>query len=62
MWIRQVLIPDITDDKDDLLELKNFVNSLTTVQKVEFLPYHDMGKYKWEKLRREISIRKYKNS
>lgn len=62
MWIRQVLIPGITDSEDDLLELKNFVTSLSTVQKVEFLPYHDMGKYKWENLRRKISIRRYKNS
>lgn len=50
MWIRQVLIPGFTDDEQDLLKLKNFINSLKTVQKVELLPYHIMGKYKWEKL------------
>ena len=47
MWIRQVLIPGYTDDKNDLIELKNFINSLKTVEKVEILPYHTMGKYKW---------------
>ena len=50
MWIRQVLVPGYTDDKQDLLKLKEFINSLTTVEKVEILPYHTMGKYKWEDL------------
>lgn len=50
MWIRQVLIPDYTDDEQDLLKLKNFISSLKTVQKVELLPYHDMGKFKWKRL------------
>lgn len=49
LWIRQVLIPGYTDDESDLLELKNFINSLNSVKKVEILPYHDMGKYKWKK-------------
>ena len=47
MWIRQVLIPGYTDDENDLIGLKNFINSLKTVEKVEILPYHTMGKYKW---------------
>ena len=47
MWIRQVLIPGYTDDENDLLKLKDFIVSLKSVQKVEFLPYHTMGKYKW---------------
>ena len=50
IWIRQVLIPGITDDEQDLLVLKDFIQSLTTVQKVELLPYHAMGCYKWKQL------------
>ena len=50
MWIRQVLIPGYTDDEKDLIKLKNFISSLKTVDKVEILPYHDIGKYKWKKL------------
>ena len=50
MWIRQVYIPGFTDDENDLLKLKDFVFSLKTVKKFEFLPYHSMGKFKWEKL------------
>lgn len=50
MWIRQVLVPGYTDDKEDLLNLKKFIISLKTVKKVEILPYHDLGKFKWENL------------
>lgn len=50
MWIRQVLVPGYTDKKEDLENLKEFIKSLKTVEKVEILPYHDMGKHKWEEL------------
>lgn len=50
MWIRQVLVPGITDNEEDLLKLKDFIHSLNSVEKVEILPYHDMGKFKWEEL------------
>ena len=50
MWIRQVIVPDYTDNEEDLLKLKTFISTLETVDKVEILPYHDMGKYKWKKL------------
>lgn len=50
MWIRQVLIPGYTDDEQDLLKLKNFISNLRNVDKIEILPYHDLGKYKWKKL------------
>lgn len=49
IWIRQVLVPGITDKKEDLLKLKDFFKTIN-VEKFEFLPYHDLGKYKWEKL------------
>ena len=50
MWIRQVLVPGYTDDEQDLLRLKDFLSTLKTVEKVQILPYHSMGKYKWENL------------
>ena len=43
-------MPGYTDDEKDLEELGRFIKSLKTVKKVEFLPYHEMGKYKWEQL------------
>lgn len=56
-WIRQVIVPGFTDNKDDLLKLKAFVNSLNNVKKIEFLPYHNLGEYKWEELGFEYSLK-----
>ena len=50
LWIRQVLVPGITDNKNDLEKTYKFIKSLKTVERVEVLPYHDLGKYKWENL------------
>lgn len=50
MWIRQVLIPGYTDKEEDLMKLKEFIATLKTVTKVEILPYHNLGKFKWEEL------------
>lgn len=50
MWIRQVLVPGYTDKEEDLKKLKQFISTLKTVEKVEILPYHDMGKFKWHNL------------
>ena len=50
IWIRQVLVPGYTDDEEDLKRLKKFIKSLKTVENVQILPYHSMGKFKWEKL------------
>lgn len=49
IWIRQVLVPGITDKKEDLIKLREFLKTIK-VEKFEFLPYHNLGKYKWEKL------------
>ena len=50
MWIRQVLVPGYTDDEQDLIKLRDFISTLKSVEKVEVLPYHDLGKFKWEQL------------
>lgn len=50
MWIRQVLVPGITDDEKDLIKTREFIDTLKTVEKVEVIPYHDFGKEKWIKL------------
>ena len=56
MWIRQVLIPGITDNEQDLLKLKEYLTSLSSVQKFEFLPYHDLGKYKWKEFQEDYPL------
>ena len=50
MWIRHVLVPGLTDDPEGLKRTKEFIDSLKTVKRVEVLPYHTLGKFKWEKL------------
>ena len=50
IWIRQVLVPGITDHEDDLIKLREFLHSLKTVKKIDILPYHDLGKFKWTNL------------
>ncbi len=50
IWIRQVLVPGYTDREEDLKDLKEFLSELKTVKKVEILPYHDLGKFKWIEL------------
>lgn len=50
VWIRHVLIPGITDDDDLLRELADFIHTLRNVERVEVLPYHTLGVYKYEKL------------
>lgn len=50
MWIRQVILPGITDNEEDIIRLRKFIDTLNTVEKIEFLPYHSMGKFKWQSL------------
>lgn len=57
MWIRYVLVPDITDNNVDILNLADFVVSLgSAVERVEVLPFHQMGAHKWESLGMEYAL------
>lgn len=49
-WIRFVLVPHLTDDVENVASLAQFVATLTNVERVEVLPFHQMGAYKWEQL------------
>ena len=50
MWIRRVLVPGVTDDDDELQKLADFIKELKTVSRVEVLPYHTLGLFKWENI------------
>lgn len=56
MWIRQVIIPGINDNKDYILELKKFIKPLKNIDKVELLPYHTYGIQKYKKLGIDYSL------
>ncbi len=49
-WIRQVLVPNLTDDEEDLRKTRAFIDGLKTVERVEVLPYHTMGLVKYKSL------------
>ena len=50
MWIRHVLVPEHSDFDEDLDALGDFIDTLSNVDRVEILPYHTLGKFKWENL------------
>jgi len=50
IWIRFVLVPGLTDDMDDLAKSAAFAAGLGNVERVEVLPFHQMGRFKWERL------------
>ena len=50
MWIRHVLVPGITTEEDELYRLISFLDTLKTVERVEVLPYHTLGVFKWKEL------------
>ncbi|HYW74329.1 MAG TPA: pyruvate formate-lyase-activating protein, partial [Pyrinomonadaceae bacterium] len=50
IWIRFVLVPGLTDDPEDIKQIGKFAASLGNVERLEVLPFHQLGKYKWERL------------
>ena len=50
VWLRYVLVPQYSDDEQDLHEWANFASTFPIVQQVEVLPFHQMGTHKWEEL------------
>lgn len=58
MWIRHVLVPELTDER--LEETDAFIKKLGTVDRVEILPYHTLGLFKWEKLGIDYPLKDYR--
>ncbi|MNI89540.1 Pyruvate formate-lyase-activating enzyme [compost metagenome] len=50
MWIRIVYIPGITDKNYSLKKYKEYIKTLKSVKKIQVLPYHELGVYKWKQL------------
>jgi len=50
VWIRFVLVPGLTDDPEILEGIAGFAAGLGNVERVEVLPFHQMGRFKWERL------------
>jgi pyruvate formate lyase activating enzyme len=50
IWVRFVLVPGLTDDPDEIRQIARFAGSLGNVARVDVLPFHQMGQYKWKTL------------
>jgi pyruvate formate lyase activating enzyme len=56
IWLRFVLVPGFTDDMEDIRDIAEFAAGLGTVERVDVLPFHQMGKYKWKQLDRPYAL------
>jgi pyruvate formate lyase activating enzyme len=50
VWLRYVLVPGLTDDQGDIAKIASFAAGLGNVERVDVLPFHQMGRYKWKPL------------
>ncbi len=50
VWIRHVLVPGITDNGAYLHRLHDFLSTLKNIERIDVLPYHTLGTFKYEKL------------
>lgn len=56
MWVRFVLVPGLTDDPEDIANIARFTASLGNVERVDVLPFHQMGRFKWERLKLRYTL------
>jgi pyruvate formate lyase activating enzyme len=57
VWIRHVVTPGINDDDEHLLAVARYVSQYSVVERVDILPYHVMGEYKYEPLGLEYPLK-----
>lgn len=57
MWLRYVLVPGLTDVKEEMKQMAEFAASLGVVERVEILPFHQLGEYKWERLKLDYHLK-----
>lgn len=50
IWVRFVLVPGLTDDLENIASIARFTASLGNVERVDVLPFHQMGRFKWREL------------
>lgn len=56
VWLRFVLVPGLTDDQEDIARIAGFAAGLGNVERVDVLPFHQMGRYKWQQLSRPYTL------
>ena len=60
IWVRFVLVPGLTDDLEDLKQMAQFIGSLGNVERVEVLPFHQLGRFKWRNLGLDYTLENVK--
>ena len=50
VWVRFVLVPGLTDDADNVEKIAAFAGGLGNVERVDVLPFHQLGRFKWSQL------------
>jgi pyruvate formate lyase activating enzyme len=50
VWLRYVLVPGLTDDAAEIANVASFAAGLNVVERVDVLPFHQMGSFKWKEL------------
>ena len=60
IWVRFVLVPGLTDDVQDLKQMAQFIASLGNVERVEVLPFHQLGRFKWRNLGLDYTLENVK--
>lgn len=60
MWVRFVLVPDLTSDPDNVEKVAKIVSRFNNVERIEILPFHQMGTQKWDELGLPYSLRDVK--
>jgi len=55
-WLRFVLVPGLTDDPQDISHIAKFTASLGNFERVDVLPFHQMGRFKWKELGHEYTL------
>jgi pyruvate formate lyase activating enzyme len=56
IWVRFVLVPALTDDTENIGNIARFAASLGNVERVDVLPFHQMGRFKWEELKLNYTL------
>jgi pyruvate formate lyase activating enzyme len=56
-WVRFVVVPGFTDDPDEVGRMADFAASLGNIQRIDVLPFHQLGRFKWEKLGMEYRLK-----
>lgn len=59
IWLRFVLVPGLTDNEKDIDQIAKFATELESLERVEVLPFHQMGRYKWKELGIKYTLKEF---